>query len=206
MRNPALLPALTGAVMTLCAFPAAADLVPTTASFFTAPADGTLTFTYEGYSALDTDQMAFAANGEVLFTNKTAALGSMVRQTVISGLTYQLGLHDDHTGDTWSSDPASNWDHTVHLVSTGMFADFHLGATAPAPVANCTLLTGCYFGWEDRPKGSDSDFNDLVFALQFTPASPAGANRAGDPISEPATPALLCAGLLGLGWIMRRRA
>jgi hypothetical protein len=179
-------------------------LIPSAASFFTAPADGTLTLTYEGYSALDTDHMVFTVNGDALFTNKTAAMGDVIHEAVIAGHAYQLSLHDDHTNDTWSSNPGANWDGMAHLGSTGIFADFHLGATAPVPVANCALIGGCYFGWEDRAPGTDEDFNDLMFALQFTPATPRSVSAGSDPVPEPATLALLCAGLLGLGSITRR--
>jgi Domain of unknown function (DUF4114)/PEP-CTERM motif len=136
-------------------------------------------------------------------------VGATVHQTVVAGQTYQLRLDDTSTGDAWSSNPASNWDNQAHLASTGSFSDFHLGPTAPRPVsADCALLSGCYFGWEDRPgPGADRDFNDLVFAVQFTPATPRSVSPGPDPVPEPGTLTLLCAGLLGLGgFIPRRRA
>ena len=123
------------------------------------------------------------------------------------GQIYQLSLHDNNTGDTWSSDRASNWDGLAHLASTSIFSDFHLGAAPPTPVStDCALVSGCYFGWEDARPGADNDFNDLVFALQFTPTSPRSADLVGVPIPEPRTLILLFAGLLGLGFIAHRRA
>ena len=72
---------------------------------------------------------------------------------------------------------------------------------------NCALVSGCYFGWEDLPgPGADDDFNDLVFALQFTPISSRSVDLRGDPVPEPGTLTLLCVGLLGLGFITHRRA
>ena len=68
-----------------------------------------MTFTFEGYSADDTDQMVFAFNGDALFTNKIAAVGDVIHQVVVAGQIYRLGLRNDNTGDNWSSDPASNW-------------------------------------------------------------------------------------------------
>ncbi len=193
------------AVGVLCASPAGAGLVPLAGPFFTAPADGTLTFTFEGYSASHTDRMVFAFNGDALFTNESAAVGDVVDETVVQGQIYQLSLHDNNTGDTWSSDQASNRDGLAHLASTSIFSDFHLGSALPRSSPDCTLVSGCYFGWEDRP-GADNDFNDLVFALQFTPTSPRIADLVGVPIPEPQTLILLFAGLLGLGFIAHRRA
>ena len=200
--------ALIAVGLVLCASPAGAGLIPTTGSFFTAPADGTLTFTFVGYSADDTDQMAFAFNGDAVFTNKIAAVGDVVHETVVGGQIYQLSLRDNNGDNTWSSDSVSNWDGLAHLASTSTFSDFHLGTTAPTLVStDCALVSGCYFGWEDRPRpGADNDFNDLVFALQFTPARPRSVDPVGDPIPEPRTLILLCTGLLGLGFITHRRA
>ena len=196
--------ALIAVGLVLGASPAGAGLIPTAGPFFTAPTDGTLTFTFEGYSAAHTDQMVFAFNGDTLFINESAAAGDLVHETVVQGQIYQLSLHDNNTGDTWSSDRALNWDGLAHLVTTSIFSDFHLGA-APRPVSvDCALVSGCYFGWEDRP-GADNDFNDLVFALQFTPTTPRSADLIGVPIPEPQTLILLFAGLLGLGVIAQSR-
>jgi len=193
--------------LVLCASPAGAKLIPTTGSFFTAPADGTLTFTFEGYSSDDTNQMVFAFNGDALFTNNIAVVGGVIHETIVADQIYRLGLRNISAGDTWSSDSASNWDRLAHLAGTSTFSDFHLGA-APTPVSTgCALVSGCYFGWEDLPgPGADDDFNDLVFALQFTPISSRSVAPGGDPVPEPGTLTLLCGGLLGLGFITRRRA
>jgi hypothetical protein len=152
--------------------------------------------------------MVFAFNGDALFTNQFAAVGDAIRQIVVAGQIYQLGLRNHSTGDTWSSDPASNWDGQLHLASTSTFSDFHLGAAVPTLVStDCAFVSGCYFGWEDLAgSGADDDFNDLVFALQLTPISQRSLELRGDPVPEPGTLTLLCGGLLGLGFITRRRA
>ena len=116
--------------LVLCASPAGAALIPPTGSFFTAPADGTLTFTFEGYSADDTDQMVFAFNGEALFTNKIAAVGDVIHQVVVAGQISQLGLRNDNTGGTWSSNPASNLGGLAYLASTNTFSEV---CSAPPP-------------------------------------------------------------------------
>ena len=83
-----------------------------------------------------------------------------------------------------------------HLAATGNFADFMIGAP-PVPInSNCAIALNCYLGWEDLPPTSDSDFNDLVFALQFTPT---------EGVPEPTSLALLGGGLLGFAAIRRLR-
>jgi hypothetical protein len=201
----ALIPAAMGAVMSLYAAPAGAGLVATTASFFTAPADGTLTFTFEGFSAADTDHMAFTFNGDALFTNQTTAVETVVHEAVVAGQVYELSLHNDKNRATWSSNPASNSDGLAHLAGTSIFSDFHLGVVAPTPVnTNCAIAGSCYFGWEDLPR-RDEDFNDLVFALQFTASDLGGPVPVPLSVPEPAALSLFCAGLLGLGFTVRRR-
>ena len=57
--------AATGLAM-LLGSPAHAVFVPTDNTFFTATQNGTLTFTYEGHSAADTDVMRVAINNSVI--------------------------------------------------------------------------------------------------------------------------------------------
>ena len=112
--------------------PAGAGLISyNRASFFTAPADGTLTFIFEGYSAGDTDQMVFAFNGDTLMSSLTTSLprATWSSETVGAGQIYQLGLRNNSAGDRRPSDPASHWDRQLHLASTSTFSDFHLGSS-----------------------------------------------------------------------------
>jgi PEP-CTERM motif len=185
-----------------------ATFVDTTASFFTPTSNGTLTFTYEGFSAADTDAMTFTFNGNPIFINKTAAPGNVITESVISGQVYKLTLTDTSVANIWSSDPALNTADggKAHLALTDTFSDFNLPGHPNAPFPVTTNCVGgglsCYLGWEDRPNPNPNnpltDFNDLVFAEQFTPTTVTGT-------PEPASMTLLGSGLIALGMMMRRR-
>jgi hypothetical protein len=186
--------------------PAHAAFIFTDSSFYTAPANGTLTFTFEGFSAADTDTMQFVVNGDTIFTNNLIGQGP-VTEAVIAGNVYNLSLNDLSFVNTWSSDPTFNSDHSNHLASTNTFSDFRLGAgppfldPPPVPITTNCALAGCYLGWEDRPfPGADADYNDLVFAMQFTPTTDTPTDT-----PEPASMALLGSGLIAIGVAMRRR-
>jgi hypothetical protein len=159
----------------------------TDASFITVAAGQALQFTFDGFSAANTDVMKLAINGQVIFTNQAAAVGQVFTTAPLAAGVYQLTLTDSNTGVTYSSDPALNPDG-AHLAFSSNFADFNLGAlppnAGPAP----------FYGWEDLPlsDGGTLDYNDLVFSVRLVP--------------EPATLLLLGGGLLGLGALRRKRA
>jgi hypothetical protein len=181
-----------------------ATLVSTTASFFLAPSNGTLTFTFEGHSAADKDTMYFVFNTDPLFTNNATSVGATATRTVLAGHLYQLTLQDFSVANIWHSDPAANSDGKPHLAYTDTFSDFHLGSPPVTVATNCAAGgLACYLGWEDRvnpnPANPNTDYNDLVFAEQFTPSeTPPG-------VPEPASMTLLGSGLIALGLVMRRR-
>src|SRR5262245_14222777 len=167
-------------------YAACISCVPTDATFFTAPSDGMLTFTFEGSDAAFTDIMRLTFNNTVLFNNH--AVGQLpISLPVTAGQIYELNLFVQNTGISWTSDPTDNGG-VAHLASTGIFSDFGIGSPLIAINTNCAIANQCYLGWEDLTPSapSDNDFNDLVFALQFT------------PVPEPATLALFSSGLFAL--------
>ena len=158
----------------------------TDASFVTVSAGQALQFTFDGFSAADTDVMRLVFNGQTIFDNQTATVGQTVTTAPLPAGTYQLSLTNVSSGITYSSNPALNPDG-AHLGFSNNFADFNLGAL-PAGAG-----TAPFYGWEDRPLAATStlDYNDLVFSVKAIP--------------EPASLLLLGSGLLALGAVRRRQ-
>src|SRR4051812_50199378 len=103
--------ALAGAVtLGTWATPAEAAFTPTSALFFTAPSDGILTFTYEGFSAGDTDHMIFTFNHDEISINQTTFVGTVAHETVVAGQLYHLSLHNNPNSANWARKLASKSD------------------------------------------------------------------------------------------------
>lgn len=177
----------------LLSAPAHAVFVNSANDFFTVPVSSTITFTFVGKSASDTDLLV---NGSsvTIFNNQTTAVGTQF-STVFGPGQYNVQLRDTTPPNVNTWNPGTNNPGgQVHLKSTTTFADFNIGTTTILPGING------YYGWEDRPiPTSDSDYNDLVFTVTATPTT------GGGPIPEPMSLAVLGVGLVGAGLARLRK-
>ncbi|HYS45245.1 MAG TPA: PEP-CTERM sorting domain-containing protein [Rhizomicrobium sp.] len=118
-----------------------------------------------------------------------------------------FSLNDITTGRTFFSN-APDADGNYHALITSNFAAFGVGALpSGASTAIAALIASgnsiTYVGFEDHqlgdPTGADFDYNDLIFAFANTVVAP----PVGVP--EPLTISLFGAGIIGAGWLSRRR-
>lgn len=138
----------------------------------------------------DTSGCTAATPGDSVF------LGNLSASLVFS-------LDNLSTGSTFFSDTADA-DGNYHVLITNNLADF--GGSLSLPTSLADFITAnpgidvTFVGWEDRnlAQGSDFDYNDLIFAFTNTSAGPITT-------PEPATLALLGAGLMALGAGLHRK-
>jgi hypothetical protein len=148
-----------------------------------------------------------ATTGEVILTflSQAAAFSTdlslqgspttiLNNQTALAGNTYSLGNFQagaeivfkffvNSTGDTFLSGAAiNNIDNTAH--------------TAYQLVGNSLLV-----GFEDIAFGGDKDYNDFIFSV-----SNASINKPVSPVPEPEMVSLLAAGLMLLGFSIRKKS
>ena len=138
------------------------------------PGNSALTFTFDGKSASNTDNMDIILSNstEQFIVSNNAAAGTSVTVTGLTpGHTYGLELIDTANGEHWSSDPAkdgttvggvsyssdlinNNGDscshgnscaEAPHLALTTTWSNFGLGGSAPGAPGST------YYGWEDLP-------------------------------------------------------
>jgi hypothetical protein len=144
------------------------------------PGNNALTFTFDGKSAVNTDNMDIILlnNTEHFVVSNNSAAGTSVTVTGLTpGHTYGLELIDTVNGERWSSDPAkdgttvgsvsytsdlinnsgdscshgSSCEQAPHLAFTTAWSDFGLGGSAPGAPGST------YYGWEDLPLADHVD-------------------------------------------------
>jgi hypothetical protein len=152
------------------------------------PGNSALTFTFDGKSASNTDNMDIILSNstEHFIVSNNAAAGTTVTVTGLTpGHTYGLELIDTANGEHWSSDPAkdgttvgsvsytsdlinSSGDscshgnscaQAPHLAVSTSWSSFGLGGSAPGAPGST------YYGWEDLPLADhvqDADVNGGV--------------------------------------------
>ena len=147
---------------------------------------GTLTATFLGFEAQDTDTFGFNFGGG-LITNKTG----VADVTAVSGAVPAGNLVFSFV-DTAMAQSVGNGGNPSDVV----YASYAILGTFAGGVFTPYTKGGLYdlvLGFNDGLR-SDADFDDLVVGLKLTPAVP-----------EPQTYALLMAGLGAVGFVARRR-
>jgi hypothetical protein len=116
-----------------------------------------------------------------------------------------FSLANTSTGLTFTTNLADS-DGNYHARITSNYADFGVGVLPGGADSVIAGLLGLgdsvtYIGFEDRVLGqsdADFDYNDLIFAF-------ANTVTASTTIPEPLTISLFGAGIVGMGWLSRRK-
>ena len=149
---------------------------------------GTITATFEGASAADTSNLQILATDGIhtvsFFQTFTTAVGTtFTLGSLAAGTPFDIMLVDSTTGETWHVGQGTN--NADGIVHANVISNF-----------NGTGRT--FVGFEDTRGGGDKDYNDMTFSL-------AGAGPIVAAVPEPATSAMLIAGLALVGFLARRK-
>jgi hypothetical protein len=191
---------------------------------------GSVTAVYVFNEAADTDtlNLTLPAIGGInpIFVNNVNHAGDTKFLGTLAG-TIQFQLIDSTTPATYTSNQTFGLDGVYHVfivsaqnTSTALgaaYASYNQGALSDA-ARNAILALGSsatitFLGWEDRATNNggspganaDYDYNDLIFAFSNIQAPPPPPPPPPPSIPEPATLAVLGAGLAGLGALRRRK-
>jgi len=203
---------LTAAAAAVLVSVAAANATPITTPPPVLSAVGDVTAIYVYANADHTSNLneIFPASFSQIFCNHPngSCLGNSSGDTMDLGVqsgVMEFGLDNLTAGLSYLSDTPDS-DGNYHVLITDNFADFGIGALPSGADSVIANLLGMgksitYIGWEDLTlnRGSDFDYNDLIFAF-------ANTTTRDIPVPEPLTVSLVGIGLFGAAWLRRRKS
>jgi hypothetical protein len=176
-----------------------------------------VTAMFVGFSAADTDTLSLTGVNSSIFTNNVTAPGTVVALSVTPGSSLDFVLTDAtvanvfHIGTAYPNTTGNPTpDPSVYHFAEYTFAsqaDYNSVFAADDVALTSGELTeinslGGFAAWtfvgvEDRTTVGTDDWNDLVYAFHNVAPPPS--------VPEPMTLSLFGAGLVGAGWMRRRK-